>query len=178
MFRNSRVSSEHSGDNSDPGSDVENKYKASPASRLRAAMNRLGHSSPPRRRAPLVSESDSDLNPVFSARKSLKDVFSRAMRDTKDSPEAQSQNGGIDQQEDTEDGAMRMANFQPRFVHIADRNDVNQFQIVACHCHHKQHPYNFLNNDLTSQRCPRGSRHPDQPPSYLHRVSSLIQGSS
>ncbi|PVG02969.1 hypothetical protein CPB86DRAFT_869906 [Serendipita vermifera] len=106
MFRNSRASGELSGDNSDAGSDVENKHKASPASRLRAAMNRLGHSSPPRRRTPLVSESDSDLNPVFSARKSLKDVFSRAMRDTRDSPDAQSLNGGLEKHEDSEDGAI------------------------------------------------------------------------
>lgn len=71
--------------------------KASPASRLKAAMSRLGPSSSTPERTPsssaaanavTPSESDSDLNPVFSARKSLKDVFSRAMRGTQDSPDS------------------------------------------------------------------------------------------
>ncbi|CAG7854254.1 SubName: Full=Uncharacterized protein {ECO:0000313/EMBL:CCA67504.1} [Serendipita indica DSM 11827] len=73
---------------SDGESDQEISQYASPASRLRAAMSRLGPSTPPDRRITTASESDSDLNPVFSARKSLKDVFSRAMRDNDDSPDS------------------------------------------------------------------------------------------
>ena len=89
MLRLSRTPLDARGnkDGSEAGSDGD---KASPASRLRAAMSRLGPSSPPERQPAPPSESDSDLNPVFSARKSLKDVFSRAMRDTRDSPDSKS----------------------------------------------------------------------------------------
>lgn len=86
MLRFSRRPSDNSAaDTSDAGSNVGDDDKASPASRLRAALSRLGPSTPPERRKISFSESDSDLNPAFSARKSLKDVFSRAMRDSSDS---------------------------------------------------------------------------------------------
>jgi hypothetical protein len=89
MLRLSRTPLDARGDKDGDKADSDGD-KVSPASRLRAAMSRLGPSSPPERQPAPPSESDSDLNPVFSARKSLKDVFSRAMRDTRDSPDSKS----------------------------------------------------------------------------------------
>jgi hypothetical protein len=77
---------------------------ASPASRLRAAMSRLGPSSPQKKGAVAVastSETESDPDPIFSARRSLKDVFSRAMRNPDDSPKLNSKfEGDLDADEE------------------------------------------------------------------------------
>ena len=79
-------------------------------------MNRLGPSTPPDRRAMVTaSESDSDLNPVFSARKSLKDVFTRAMRNNDDSPDSKSISLPPDAQviDDDSQGACKTTTLDP-----------------------------------------------------------------
>ncbi|KAG8817958.1 hypothetical protein FRC17_011027, partial [Serendipita sp. 399] len=90
MLRSSRSPLDPQLANSDGESDAGNVPVASPASRLRAAMNRLNSSGAPQRRKSSPPESDYDLNPLLSARKSLKDVFSRAMRDNTNSSESES----------------------------------------------------------------------------------------
>ncbi|KAG8801734.1 hypothetical protein FRC16_011244 [Serendipita sp. 398] len=112
--------------NSDEESDAGNIPVTSPASRLRAAMNRLNSSGAPERRRSSPPESDYDLNPVLSARKSLKDVFSRAMRantNSSDSEIAPGPSNVIDVEIDQDESQVSDSN-----IHLSSQ--VASFQLL------------------------------------------------